>query len=215
MPDIEARNQGCNRSILKLQCTSDMGWGMHVDDLASMWLTGNLAFGERNTSGTGNALDGSHQGDQSRQVIGSHIKERPGSRLIEEMWIRMPAFGAMPQKESSGRDRRANCPIIDQIDAGLDATAQKGIRCIADPQLAFLSQAQKGQSLLAVKGQGFFSVDRFPGLERGETDLSVSLRNRQIEHHLDLGIGQQFFSTQHPGNAEGRRLALRTCSYLI
>ena len=89
---------------------------------------------EGHTRRAGNARYRSHQIDQSRQIIGTHIKEGTATLEVIEAGVGMPAFRTVTEEESGRGHWRPNPAIVDGFARSLSAAAEEGIRRAAQPQ---------------------------------------------------------------------------------
>ncbi len=135
MPDIEAGDNRANSAARKFHDSRDMCRRIDRDLRPVFRLAGHGTFRKGRLHRGGYTPDWPHHGDERCEIIGANIKHGSSARLIEEVRVGMPPFHAVIQHEGCSSNRRPDLPVVNQFDAGLKTTAQKGIRCVANTYL--------------------------------------------------------------------------------
>ncbi len=93
------------------------------------------------------------------------------------------------EQKSACRDWRADCSVVDQLDACLQATAKKGIGRAANMQIFGTRGLQDGLPICAVGRQRFFTVERFVCCQHCQRDFRVDRGYSQVDYNFDLLVG--------------------------
>src|SRR5579875_1074779 len=189
VPDIEASNHRSDGSVGEVQDASNMGGRVDGDAGAVEWLAGDDTFWEGDLGRAGNALDRSHHGDEGGEIVWPHIKKRASAGLIEKVRVRMPSFGAVPHHKGGCCYWFADSTLVNQFNAGLEATTEESVGGTANTQVFLAGQLQESLPLGTVERERFFSVDRFSGFKGGHTDLGMGRRDGEVENHIDVWVG--------------------------
>ena len=117
----------------------------------------------------------------------------------------MPCLGAVTGHEGRRGDGRADGPGINQLTAGLQARAKKGVRRAAEAQSTRGCHVHQGFTILAPDRQRLLVIDVLATGERGLRDGEVRGGRCQVDDYLNLWIGEQLFRRIHPWHTELRR----------
>ena len=144
-----------------------------------------------------------HQGGQ---IVRAHVEHRPAARLVIERRVGVPAFVAGTGHERHGVQRLADPAVVDQLAAGLVATAEEGVGRAAEQHPGVSGRAHQVLALGALHRQRFLAPHMLAGIDGRPRHRVVRGRDGQVDHQIDRLVGQQFGRRQRARNAELRRL---------
>ena len=104
----------------------------------------------------------------------------------------MPVFRPVVEHPAGHADRLADGLLVEEVAAGLQPRAQKGVRGAAGTQVLRPGEGGQRRAVLAVGRQRLLAVDVLAGLEGLAADRGVRGGDRQVDDDLDLRFSQQF-----------------------
>ncbi len=201
VPHVEAGDQRCHRPGGEVQQRGHVGGHLHGQAAAVMLAAGGDPLRERGAGRAGHPMHRPQQVDQAGQVIGGHIQQRAAAGLVEEIGVGVPPFRAMAGHEGHGRHRLPDPAVVDQFAAGLLAAAQEGIGRAADAHALLSGRVQDLLAFGAAHGQRLLAVDVLVRGDSRQADGRVYLGHGQVDHDLDLRVGQQRVHAQRARHA--------------
>ena len=140
----------------------------------------------------------SEQRDQGRDVVRSHVQQRPSAGLVVEVRVRVPAL--VPGRDHGGGrgDGPADQPVVDRLPGGLDPGAEHGVRGAADRDAGRPRSVQHLPGLRRRCREGLLAVDGFAGGNRAQGDLGVGCGDGQVQDEFDVVGGQERVDRERP-----------------
>jgi hypothetical protein len=103
----------------------------------------------------------------------------------------VPVLGTVGHHDGGCGDRLADDALVHHLAAGLEAPAEKRVGGAADQEPPLRRHLQHLSPVLAADGERLLRVDVLAGLQRRQRDLRVDRGDRQVQHDLDLGVGEK------------------------
>ena len=116
----------------------------------------------------------------------------------------MPTVGTADEHRRGCPERLSDRSVGDQPPARLVGAAEERVRRAAETKPLLLRGRDELPAFAAGRGKRLLGVDVLARIERGAHDSSMRLRWREIEHELDLGIGNQRVDGQWPQSVLAR-----------
>ena len=114
----------------------------------------------------------------------------------------MPRLRAETLKQHQRGERGADHPLLDQPPGVLQAGAEEGVRRAADAYARGIRRLQQSLSAGPVHGQRLLVPDMLARADRLAGDLGVGVRGGQVDHEVDVVVGQQRVHGAEPAYAE-------------
>jgi diguanylate cyclase (GGDEF)-like protein/PAS domain S-box-containing protein len=207
LPDVPRRAERDVGAARERQHAVDRGRHLDLDHLPFQRLAGHRAGGE---AARGLARDPDHraqQVDQLGDVVGADVVDRPAAALEEEVGVGVPGFHAVAEHGGGAGDDAADPPGVERAPARLMRGAEEGVGRAADAQPLGGGDAQQRLRLVEARGERLLRVDVLAGLDDLPADRPVRHGHGEVDHGLDLGIGEERVD-RHRGEAELRRPGL-------
>ncbi len=106
--------------------------------------------------------------------------------LVEEVGVGVPVLGAVVHHEGRGGDGLPDGAIVYESAAGLQSSPEEGVRGAADPDPPLPRFVEHPAGVVEVYGERLLGVDGLAIPQGGQGDRGVRLRDRQVEHDLDV-----------------------------
>ena len=160
-----------------------------------MRLSGNRALVKR-ALGHGTArLHRTEQRQQCGDIVRADVHERACARVIIKCRIGVEGLTAVIDDKCRGADDLTDFAGVQNIAAGLQPCAQKGIRCTADAQMLGLRQVHQLFALGIGEGERLFRVDMLAAGQRQLVEPIVRVRRGQIENQIHIRLFNQILCT--------------------
>ena len=195
--DVKGGDDGAHGTAVEVQQPHHMGRHIHRHDGPLERLAQDRALGPGDTSGPGDTAHVTQRSDQGGKVVRPHVEHGSTAGFVVELGAGVPMFVAAAHHESGGRHRRADDAVVDEFARRLQPAAQEGVGRAADAQSFGGGEFEQFLSFRSTQRQRFLAVDRLARFQRGLGHTVMRAGNREIEHDVDLRIGQQFVHTQH------------------
>jgi hypothetical protein len=197
VPHLEAHSDRGRDSAGVFEQGADVGVDRH-----GQWSSGSGAGLNRARTGRaggdpGHPGDGSEEVDQRAEVVGAHVQQRAAAGLIVELGRGMPTLVARGGPLHLRGDRFANKARIEYLPGRLDAGTEHRVRRAAQAQTKLLGEFDHGLSLRGGETERFLREDVFTGAQGAGADLDVGGGDRQVEHRVDLGVGEELLDSEH------------------
>lgn len=137
----------------------------HLNQLPIVGLGGNPPGGEGNGIHGTDAGEGADDMQQSCQIIGPHIHQRPGTGLIEKIGVRVPGLHTLLEKVCRGSHHPTDGTGIHQMPGSLDHSTKGHVRRTAKTYPFFPRQSYQFCPLSGLSRQGLFAVHMLTGLQ--------------------------------------------------
>ena len=173
-----------------------MRGNVHGDHLAGAGPRTERPLRRRRGGEPGDRRDRPQQGNDRRQVIRRDVEQRPAAGAVEHLGIRVPAVWAAHEHRRGSAERDSDRAFFDQAPSRLVGAAEERVGCATEAQPALLGVGDELPALGARGGQRLLRIDVLAGSERRANERRMRLRRRQVEHQLDLGIGDQLVDSQ-------------------
>ena len=95
-------------------------------------------------------------------------------------------------------ERLADRARVEHVAGGLQAAAEEGVRGAAEPDAARGGGVDDRLRVGERRGQRLLGVDVLAGRDRGEADLRVADRRREVDDDVDRRVPEQVVEGQRP-----------------
>ena len=127
---------------------------------------------------------------EGRQVVRPHIEDRAGAALEEEVGVLVPLVGARALHGGRRGQGLTDVATGDRAQCALHAAPEHGVGRDADAQPLLGGALHELPSGLAVDGDRLLAPHVLARVDRGERDLGVHGRDRQVHHELHVRVGE-------------------------
>ncbi|MDI2022403.1 hypothetical protein PJL18_02941 [Paenarthrobacter nicotinovorans] len=159
-------------------------------------LLAGLGSGTDDAGGLGGGADGGHLADgaegldQGREVVRTHVEQRPGAVLEQEGRVRVPGFRTRGLERSHAGQWRADVTAFNDAARGLQAGTQERVRCGSEADSRCICGLEEAQTGFTVQRERLLSPYVLARVDGSGGYLDVRRRNGQVHNDFDVGMVQ-------------------------